>query len=396
MAPINLWRLTDDYLHLSGNSISQNSFHSRFTFLEYNTYTDLSVKNAALAVAPSVVSIIFSSGEEKFFWASGVVIECDNVNGAFVCVILTSASPLRLDAYKNCLPGKFKVEVILPGGDLCCGDIIAYDQHFNICAIEIESTAPLPTANLRCLDDSITFDGSSGHSSLEKKTFELRPHSNLFKVFPGDTLVALGRFHGESFEIMTAPGKFSVESCRLDCEELLRVNCITTKCGIGGPMINLYGEVVGINFYAQNCTPFLPTNVVCKWWEHLKRCREYDPPLLGIQVKRLFAAVVDKVEKIVREFPDISNGVIVEKVTPGSPAALAGICPNDVIVELGGKDVRSCLELFEMIWDKAGKRVDLVLLRASNSARLGLSMVVGAVHADQLHSWPLPEERDLW
>ncbi|XP_050215683.1 putative protease Do-like 14 [Mercurialis annua] len=383
MAPINLWRQRrDDYRELSGYYILHNSFHRKFKILEYNNYTDLSVKNAALAVAPSVVSIIFSSGEEKFFWASGVVIECDHVNGAFVCVILTSASPLRLDAYKNCLPGEFKVEVILPGGDLCCGDIIAYDQYFNICAIEIESTAPLPTANLRCLDDSITFDGSSGHS-------------NSFKVFPGDTLVALGRFHDEPFEVMTAPGKFSVESCRLDCEELLRVNCITTKCGIGGPMINLYGEVVGINFYAQNCTPFLPTNVVCKWWEHFKSCREYVPPLLGVQVKRLFAAVVDKVEKIVREFPDISNGVIVEEVTPGSPAALAGICPNDVIVELGGKDVRSCLELFEMMWDKAGKRVDLVLLRASNSARLDLSMVVGAVRADQLYSWPLPEELDF-
>lgn len=38
-------------------------------------------------------------------------------------------------------------------------------------------------------------------------------------------------------------------------------------------MINIYGEVVGINFYGETFTPFLPMNVVCKWWEFIKCCR---------------------------------------------------------------------------------------------------------------------------
>ncbi|KAL6520856.1 hypothetical protein OROGR_017425 [Orobanche gracilis] len=60
----------------------------------------------------------------------------------------------------------------------------------------------------------------------------------------------------------------------LDCNDLLRVNCKITKCGIGGPMINLNGEVVGINFYSENFTPFLPINVVTNWWNQAKggRC----------------------------------------------------------------------------------------------------------------------------
>ncbi|XVF57618.1 hypothetical protein PTKIN_Ptkin06aG0219700 [Pterospermum kingtungense] len=108
--------------------------------------------------------------------------------------------------------------------------------------------------------------------------------------------------------------------------------------------------------------------------------REYDRPWLGMQVIRPFAAEVGELEKIVQKFPNISIGIVVEEVTPESPAAFAGICPNDVIVQFGSKDVQSCLELFEVIWDKVGKRVDLVVLRASNGARLDLSMVVGGIN----------------
>lgn len=42
--------------------------------------------------------------------------------------------------------------------------------------------------------------------------------------------------------------------------------------------------------------------------------REYIRPCLGMQVTRLFAADVDELELIVRKFPSISKGVIVEEV----------------------------------------------------------------------------------
>ncbi|XVF57615.1 hypothetical protein PTKIN_Ptkin06aG0219500 [Pterospermum kingtungense] len=375
----NLWRRSrEEEYDITDYYILDNSFKSSFYQLDFNTFVDTHTKEAALRVSPSLVSLISYSGEKRIFWASGIVIECDNVNGTFFSTILTSASLLRLGASENSLPEKFKVEVILPDGSLCPGDIIAYDWHFNISAIKIQSSAPLPTADLRCLDDTIQTIDTSGHFPLEETSLRLLPRSNLFKLFPGDDFIALGRYHSEPYELMVAPGKFSINSCRLDCKELLR-------CGIGGPMINLYGEVVGINFYAEDFTPFLPMNVVSKWWEHVKGCREYDRPWLGMQVIRLFTAEMDELEKIVRKFPNISIGIVVEEVTPESPAAFAGIYPNDVIVQFDGKDVQSCLELFEVIWDKVGKRVDLVVLRASNGARLDLSMVVGGINTGQFN-----------
>lgn len=92
--------------------------------------------------------------------------------------------------------------MILSDGSLCAGQIIAYDWHFNISAIQIQSSALLPTANLKCLDDTI--------EHFQERSFQLRPHSspNLFKLFPGDDFIALGRYHSEPYALMVAPGKF--------------------------------------------------------------------------------------------------------------------------------------------------------------------------------------------
>ncbi|XVF57662.1 hypothetical protein PTKIN_Ptkin06aG0222700 [Pterospermum kingtungense] len=357
----NLWRRGKE--EKSGKmdyDISENSFKSSFYQLDFNTFVDTRTKEAALRVSHSLVSLISYSGEEQIFWASGIIIKCDNVNGTFFGTIMTSASLLRHDACENSLPKKFKIEVILHDGYICPGDVIAYDWHYNISAIKIQSSSPLPTANLRCLDDTIQMVDIGGDFPTKERSFQLLPHSNLFKLFPGDDFVALGRHHSKPFNLMVAPGKFSIDYCGLDCKELLRVNCKITKCGIGGPMINLYGEVVGINFYAEDFTPFLPMNVVYKWWEHVRGCREFNQPCLGMQVIRLFAAEVDELEKIMQKFPNISKGIIVEEVTPESPAAFAGICPNDVIVQFGGKDVESCLQVYDHCYYVLGARCSCI------------------------------------
>jgi len=42
------------------------------------------------------------------------------------------------------------------------------------------------------------------------------------------------------------------------------------KIGIGGPLINDNGEVIGMNFYHDKYTPFLPVNIASKCLDHLK------------------------------------------------------------------------------------------------------------------------------
>ncbi|KAL6509987.1 hypothetical protein OROHE_020604 [Orobanche hederae] len=361
--------------------IPDNSFHTPFGCFPFNEWIDLGTKEAALIVSPSLVSLISYSGDEPIFWASGFCIESYNTNGIHFNNLLTSAS--LLCQANNSPPHGFKVVVILPNGKRCHGDVINFDMHFNVAIIRIELPTPLPCAILKRIDDSIQSFQSGSH---------LVPHSSLFKLVPGNPLAALARFHVSPYSLMTAPGKFSIEPCDLDCRELLRLNAKISKFGIGGPIVNHFGEVVGISFYAEEFVPFLPINVVCKWWEDVKTKKLYPKHCLGIQVSRLLSASSYQLLQIFQKFPTISKGINVEEVTEDSPASLAGICCGDVIVQFAGETVQSSMELLEAAWDKAGKRVDLTVLRSSDGARLNLSMVVGGLSPEQYNEWPLPQE----
>ncbi|XP_062026354.1 putative protease Do-like 14 [Rosa rugosa] len=76
---------------------------------------------------------------------------------------------------------------------------------------------------------------------------------------------------------MAAPGIFSIDACmysigacNFDCKELMRADCNISKCGVGGPLINMYGQVIGINFYDLFYTPFLPIDIVRKCLKHFE------------------------------------------------------------------------------------------------------------------------------
>ncbi|XP_043811521.1 LOW QUALITY PROTEIN: putative protease Do-like 14 [Manihot esculenta] len=276
-----------------------------------------------------------------------------------------------------------RVVAHLSNGNSFDCQILAFDFHYNIAALKIqsESDAPLPTACLAHLDDSISVDPNQLYIP-EEKPFQLLPHSKSFNLIPGDTLIVLGRYFIKPYDVMATIGEFSVT--------LLRVNCQITRCGIGGPFINYYGEVIGICFHDLGFTPFLPINVASKWWEHYKRCGE-PAPWLGMEVTNLYAADVNILEKIIQKFPNVFKGVIVEEVMAGSSADSAGISPNDVIVQFGGKTIKSFLELFEAMWDKVGDPVEVIVIPASNSVPLRLSMVVDEATSNNLYSWPLWE-----
>ncbi|XP_050237530.1 putative protease Do-like 14 [Mercurialis annua] len=358
----------------------------KFAAYNENQHLDIYTKRAALKAAPFVVSLVAYIGEEMLYQSSGTIIESDDVSS----VILTSANLITCPPTKTLTPDNIKVLVYLKDGRSFHGEVLTFNPHYNIAAIRIQSNAHLPTASMRHLDDSITIDSSQLHFP-EEKTFQLRPHSNSYNLLPGDRLFAIGRYFVKPYDIMIAPGEFCLGRCDYDCKELFRASCNISRCGIGGPLINYNGEVVGICFYNCSCTPFLPINVVSKWWNQYKTNGITRQPYLGIELTNLYAAKLYVMEEIIQKFPNICKGVIVEEVIPGSVADLAGIRPKDVIIEFGGKTVHGFLELIELMWDKVGDSVELVVLRASDGSSLKLSMLVEEATPDKSYSWPLWE-----
>ncbi|KAF7132571.1 hypothetical protein RHSIM_Rhsim09G0048400 [Rhododendron simsii] len=343
--------------------ITRHSFSEEFDRDIYaNMDLDINTKRAAQKVSASLVSLVSRTGVQgvgHFSWA---------------LALLLSQRKLMIDVY-------------LSDGKSSEGQVLAYDFHYNIATIKIKTELALPSAALRFLDDSISVDPSA---ILESS--QLRPRSDLFKLCPGDMVVAVGRHFDRPYELMAAPGKFSLDVFKFDCKELFRATCQITKCGIGGPLINLYGEVIGVNFYDRKCTPFLPINIAAKCLELFKKYGRFCRPWLGMEMTNLYAENLGILEKIIQKFPNISKGVLVEEVIEGSPAESGGICSGDVIVQCGGKDVRSFLEFYGMIMEKTWESLELVVLRETSGQRLQTTVKASETSRDKFYRWPLPEE----
>lgn len=368
---------------------SFNPKRQRFYLHAQNKHLDVYTKMAALKTSTSVVSLESYSGKEEIFQCSGTIIESVDTSS----IILTTASLLRCSKVRNSIADDIKVIVHLFDGRAFDGHIEAYDFHYNVAAIRIQSDSPLPIASLAHLNDSIMIRPSQLRVT-EEKSFQLRPHSNSFDLIPGDSVIALGRFNKKPYDIMAAPGEFSIDRCDYDyfeCKELFMATCRITRCGIGGPLINHYGEIIGICFHDVSSIAFLPINIASIWWEHYKKYRQPRRPWLGMEVTNLYAADLEILERIISKFPEVMEGIIVEEVILGGSAEFAGLKHNDVIIQFGGRKVRSFLELFHDMWKHVGESVELVVIRASADVPLHLTMVVDEATSDKLYSWPLWE-----
>ncbi len=108
----------------------------------------------------------------------------------------------------------------------------------------------------------------------------------------------------------------------------------------GGPLFNMWGQVVGINdqIYTSSggymgLSFSIPINTVMKVVDDLKSHRPIQFGYLGVEVQNV---TPDMAEALHLKEP---VGALVASVVPGSPAALAGLHPGDVIVTYHGKPV---------------------------------------------------------
>jgi serine protease Do len=137
----------------------------------------------------------------------------------------------------------------------------------------------------------------------------------------------------------------------------------------GGPLLNLAGEVVGINtaIFSQSGGNVgigfaIPVNMAKEVAHQLKEKGHVTRGWLGVSIQKvtpeLSKALGLKEEK----------GALVSEVVEGGPAQKAGIKQGDVIVQFGGKDVSDSVDLPRMVASTpVGKTVSVKVLRGDKA-----------------------------
>ncbi len=205
----------------------------------------------------------------------------------------------------------------------------------------------------------IGIDPETDLSLLKIESGELTPiiygNSDIIKI--GEWVLAVGNpFNLTSTVtagIVSAKGRnvgVLAEQSNMAIESFIQTDAVVNVGNSGGALVNTKGELIGINTAIASPTGSyagysfaVPSNIVFKVVEDLKKYGQVQRAILGITIQDLDAALV-KAKKI----PDF-HGVYVDSVVKGSSAAEAGIQKGDIIKMVEGHIVDSPAELQEIV-----------------------------------------------
>jgi serine protease Do len=226
-------------------------------------------------------------------------------------------------------------------------EIVGRDPNTDIALLKISSGQDLPTAKLG--------------------------DSNELKV--GEWVVAIGSpfglEHTVTAGIVSAKGRV-IGSGPYD--DFIQTDASINPGNSGGPLLNLKGEVVGINTAivatGQGIGFAIPVNLAKGIIVALKSEGEVTRGWLGVAIQDLSSDMA--------EYYEIKSkkGVFVADVFEGDPADKAGIKPKDIILEINGQKIKTSRQLTSMIAGiHVGESVEIKILRDGKEKTVTVEIV---------------------
>nr|TKW11864.1 hypothetical protein SEVIR_5G000100v2 [Setaria viridis] len=182
----------------------------------------------ASKLSQCVVSLAAFNGKIRRFACSGILIKYGRCTS-----VLTSASLVRYSDDESKINDDLQIEVRLPNGQCVKGVLQCCCLEYNIAVIKITRFTDLCAIKLE-----------------RRRQFK-----------SGSKVVAIGRIFAQG-KLTATHGMITDKLSKLDCEVLMVSTCKITKAGIGGSLVDFSGNFVGMNFYDNDETPFLPRNEI--------------------------------------------------------------------------------------------------------------------------------------
>jgi serine protease Do len=234
--------------------------------------------------------------------------------------------------------GVRRIEVTLADGRTTSATLVSHDPRTDLAVIKIPADEPLPV---------ITIGTSSD-------------------LMIGETVLALGNAYG--YEHTVTRGIISalhrdVEVSRTQrYDDLIQTDASINPGNSGGPLLNINGEVIGINVAvragAQGIGFAIPIDHVLDVATRLMSVERVDHTWHGIVARG-----------------DGAGGAVVEAVHGESPAASVGVRAGDVITRIGDVRVTRPFDIERaLLGHKAGDAVSVTVVRAGGEECLSLPL----------------------
>jgi serine protease Do len=192
------------------------------------------------------------------------------------------------------------------------------------------------------------------------------------KMEIGDFVLAVGSpfglSHSITYGIISARGRRNLDlgNSGVRIQDFLQTDAAINPGNSGGPLINLRGEVIGINTAiasnsggSEGIGFAIPVNLYMQVARQLIQSGRVAKPFLGVTLDSNFSA-----EAAVQIGLGRVTGARVTEITPNSPAITAGLKPNDVVLQFNGTPVEDDGHLVNLVnLSEPGKEVPVVLWR---------------------------------
>ena len=314
-----------------------------------NTQIDTAITQTVEKVSPAVVTVVGTvPGQNTFFGTT----PSGQVSGSGVII----SSDGYIVTNNHVVDGTSDLSVTLSDGTQLPAKIISTDIFADLAVLKVDGTMP-----------AVATLGNSDN------------------LKPGETVIAIGSPLGQFRNTVTV-GVVSATGRSLDTgngyfmEDLIQTDAAINQGNSGGPLVNLNGEVIGLNTIivrggngstavAEGLGFSIPSNTVQFIAERIIQTGHFARPYLGISSQNINPAIAQ------RYHLGTQWGAYVTQVDRNSPAAKAGVQQDDIITSVGDQTIDANHSFINALFaNQPGDQVAVKFLRNGNEMTVTVTL----------------------
>jgi 2-alkenal reductase len=297
------------------------------------------ITDAVRVVGPSVVTVVSRISPTSGGSGSGILVTADG----------------HVVTNNHVVAGATRLFVVLADGTELEAEFVGADPFVDLAVLKVEGDLPSPAV-----------------------------WGNSDELSAGETVVAIGSPLGDFVNTVTAGVVSNVGRSIETSEGFLLTDLIQTDAAInqgnsGGPLVNLAGQIIGINSLvirgagsgpqAQGLGFAIPSNTARAIVDQIIQDGVVQRPYLGVQWRWITPAVAETFQ-----LPS-DYGAFVTDIVPGSPADEANLRRGDILISLGGQKVDGEHPFINVLYEfEPGETIRVGVLRGGQEIEVELQL----------------------